>query len=323
MDLPEMVWMPAAALGTIVLAVIVCVTAAPSAEGAQGCGSANPGPGWVCVNGGWLPPGHPGIQSGTPPVVALPIPSPTLVYGPGFPMGEIVEFVPPLRLAPSFFPDLLVDGQYQPGRQRLVVSGAGKVFRAVPTPGYTGPLVVVESLGSMTVPVLSSTAVFVVQDLTIQGIDPAQPCLQVQAHSVILERVVTTDCVAADVLRAVDVQILDSLFARGVRGLWLRGQGPAGLDGPNSITHVRVASTRFEGFTGPEAILVNHGVGVVFDRVIVQGNHGAALRVQPAPGWPDAAIDSIVVRDSWFESNGGGLVDPLGRVRIEGSHQSW
>ena len=29
-----------------------------------GCTGPAPGPGWVCVNGGWLPPGHPGIPSG-------------------------------------------------------------------------------------------------------------------------------------------------------------------------------------------------------------------------------------------------------------------
>lgn len=309
-------WLLPALLWTLVPSGAVAV---------QGCATANPGVGWACVNGGWLPPGHPDIPtapSGTPPApippTAPPLPSPTLVYGPGFPMGEIVEFVPPLRLAPSYFPDLVVDGAYQPGRQRLTVTGAGKVFRPVPVPGYTGPLVIIESLGSMTVPLLNSTAVFTVQDLTIQGTDPSQPCIQIQAHSVVLERAVTTDCAGVDIRRAVDVQIIDALFARGTRGLWLRGEGPVGLDGPNSITHTRIASTRFEGFTGPEAILISHGLAVVFDRVIVQGNLGAALRVAPA-----GRVEGVVLRDTWFEANGGGIIDPTSAVRIEGVTGSW
>ncbi|HAM23220.1 MAG TPA: hypothetical protein DCQ04_13320 [Actinobacteria bacterium] len=312
------------ASGVLILAVAVALW--PAHTAAQGCASANPGAGWVCINGGWLPPGHPGIPTAPPtpiPPTAPPMPSSTLAYGPGFPMGEIVEFVPPLRLAPSYFPDLLVNGQYQPGRQRLTVTGAGKVFRPVPTPGYTGPLVIIESLGSMTVPLLNSTATFVVQDLTIQGLDPSQPCIQVQAHSVVLERVVTADCAGVDVRRAVDVQIIDSLFARGTRGLWLRGEGPSGLDGPNSVTHTRIASTRFEGFIGPEVILVSHGLGIVFDRVVVQGNHGAALRVQRSADWPSARIEGIVVRDTWMEANGGGIIDPLGVVRVEGVTGTW
>jgi beta-glucosidase len=37
-----------------------------------GCATASPGDGWVCVNGGWLPPGHPGAAG-----VPVPAPGPT------------------------------------------------------------------------------------------------------------------------------------------------------------------------------------------------------------------------------------------------------
>lgn len=47
-----------AALGLVVL---------PAFASAQApCMSAQPGSGWVCVNGGWLPPGHPNIPPQTP-----------------------------------------------------------------------------------------------------------------------------------------------------------------------------------------------------------------------------------------------------------------
>jgi beta-glucosidase len=41
------------------------------------CLTVQPGPDWVCVNGGWLPPGHPGIGSPNPPPSSLAPPSPT------------------------------------------------------------------------------------------------------------------------------------------------------------------------------------------------------------------------------------------------------
>lgn len=41
------------------------------------CSSPQPGANWVCVNGGWLPPGHPEIPANTTPQPG-PAPSPTL-----------------------------------------------------------------------------------------------------------------------------------------------------------------------------------------------------------------------------------------------------
>ncbi|MEQ1878515.1 MAG: TerD family protein, partial [Bdellovibrionia bacterium] len=48
-----------------------------------------PGPDWVCVNGGWLPPGHPGIPNQpvptaqpTPPPPVNPSTCPTVKPGP-------------------------------------------------------------------------------------------------------------------------------------------------------------------------------------------------------------------------------------------------
>jgi len=40
------------------------------------CTTVQPGPTWVCVNGGWLPPGHPGIPVAPQPPVCVPVPNP-------------------------------------------------------------------------------------------------------------------------------------------------------------------------------------------------------------------------------------------------------
>jgi hypothetical protein len=111
---------------------------------------------------------------------------------------------------------------------------------------------------------------------------------------------------------------------RGTRCLWLKGNGPASIGGPNSITTVTVSNSRCEGTTGPEAILINHGLGLVFNRVIVQGNAGAAFRVQRASSWPGARIEAVVLRDVWMEANGAGIVNPAGvAIQVEGSTGSW
>lgn len=52
------------------------------------CTTPQPGPAWVCVNGGWLPPGHPGI--GQTPAPPPPVP-PTAINAPnpeGFAVGR-------------------------------------------------------------------------------------------------------------------------------------------------------------------------------------------------------------------------------------------
>lgn len=50
-------------LALTVAALLVSATLAQAQT--SPCLTASPGPSWVCVNGGWLPPGHPGIPTGT------------------------------------------------------------------------------------------------------------------------------------------------------------------------------------------------------------------------------------------------------------------
>jgi hypothetical protein len=52
-----------------VLLVVVFVLCSASVVSAQ-CTSVNPGPGWVCVGGGWLPPGSVPVPPPPPPVQA-------------------------------------------------------------------------------------------------------------------------------------------------------------------------------------------------------------------------------------------------------------
>lgn len=54
----------------VLIAAVVILGWSVNAE-AQTCQTVQPGPTWVCVNGGWLPPGHPAI-----PTTATPTPAP-------------------------------------------------------------------------------------------------------------------------------------------------------------------------------------------------------------------------------------------------------
>ena len=60
--------------------------APPPPPPSGGCTTPSPGTGWVCVNGGWLPPGHPDIPSGstTPPPPPPPSGCTTPQPGPGW-----------------------------------------------------------------------------------------------------------------------------------------------------------------------------------------------------------------------------------------------
>jgi hypothetical protein len=48
----------------------------PAPPPTGGCTTPTPGPGWVCVGNGWLPPGHPGIPGSAPPPPPPPAPAP-------------------------------------------------------------------------------------------------------------------------------------------------------------------------------------------------------------------------------------------------------
>jgi hypothetical protein len=54
----------------LLAAAALLLTATSTAAQSQTCTTVQPSPAFVCVNGGWLPPGHPGIpQTAPPPVV--------------------------------------------------------------------------------------------------------------------------------------------------------------------------------------------------------------------------------------------------------------
>lgn len=298
----------------LVAAVIIAWLLSVGVGSAQGCTSTAPGSGWVCVGGGWLPPGHPGIPTGAP---APPPPSgshPSLAWQAPLSMGPIETFTPPMILT---------------AQQARVVSGAGKVFRPNSST-YRGPLVIIDGLHAMQAVGLTNHGYpprFVVEDLMVHGY-PGQTCIELRGVNVTIERAIVAGC--DDGLRielAVNVSIRDSLFSANRRGLHIRGNGPQPgttgvLAGPITVTTVTISSTRIAGSTGPEAVLIGHGLGVLFnDQTIIEGNAGHALVV--TPGWPGAAIQKVLLRDTWLEANGGGIVDHVGAVRLEGITGSW
>lgn len=64
----------------LLIAVVVTLGVAVHAEAQTGtCTTPQPGPNWVCVSGGWLPPGHPGIPT-TPPPPPIDQPQPAVPF---------------------------------------------------------------------------------------------------------------------------------------------------------------------------------------------------------------------------------------------------
>jgi beta-glucosidase len=59
------------------LVTTVSLTGGGTPATAGGCQTAAPGTGWACVNGGWLPPGHPLAAGGSGQQPAIPPPTPT------------------------------------------------------------------------------------------------------------------------------------------------------------------------------------------------------------------------------------------------------
>ena len=58
-------------------------TPPPSPTPPTACTTVQPGPAWVCVNGGWLPPGHPGAGGGATPPPSLTPPTACTTVQPG------------------------------------------------------------------------------------------------------------------------------------------------------------------------------------------------------------------------------------------------
>ena len=99
--------------------IVVTLVATTAWAGAQAPPPPSPGPGWVLQDGGWLPPGHPGIREVCPGAQ----PSPTFVPCENFPPA------PPVRLGQVVARD---------GRQVLVI---GVSLASTGEQVYTGQVV--------------------------------------------------------------------------------------------------------------------------------------------------------------------------------------
>jgi len=295
--------------------------------GTQTCTIPAPGPGWVCQDGGWLPPGHPLIRPPTPappaPPDSLNTPSPILfgastpVWPPAptepGPNASIIEaakrgidlppgdvyFTPPLRL-------------------RDIARLRGTAGRTVLKPNTPagGPLVIIEttSAGDYAIeyPIRQ-----IVEGIRIACLNEYQTGIYINGGVMTLQDVTVVGCgEGLYVSFGVNIAVRDSLFVKNRVALMLLGQGPP----RPSITTVRFSGCRIRGSTMYGA-RIGHGLGIVFDdSTIFEGNSGTALHVEPA--WPQSGI-SVLLRDVWFEANGTDITDPRSLVTIEGLRQRY
>lgn len=312
-------------VGVIVIGfALAAVGLTPEAQ--QPCGP-SPGPGWVCQDGGWLPPGHPAIRpvgpAPVPPAESPDDPLGPITWGPGRELWSPVEASGPnadLITAARFGTPWAAGARVVTAPLRLsaisTAASAGQTILQAPA-GATGAIVVMDNMGGM---VASGTHLgypprVVLQDVTIQCSGPGQIGLVVRAAAVTLDRVMVVGCdIGVRFDWAVNVTIRDSLFTHNGVGLDLAGYGPSGLTGPTSITTVRVRDSRIAA-SWIAGVRLRHGLGVLFDNVIIEGNSGVGMLIEPAF---EGAVIVATLRDVWFEANGAHLAGRVDLIRQEG-----
>lgn len=291
------------------LVLLLCLWASPVA--AQ-CVTVQPAADWVCVNGGWLPPGYPPVTpaptpilpSVQPPTGTVPFWPPTdtdpndpngwiMAYakrGMALPPGD-VWFTPPLRLRDT---------------AKLLGVAGRTVLR--PTTATAGVLVLIESSlpGNLETgyPIRQ-----VVQDLALVCASPAQVGMEIVGANLTLERVSVSGC--GEGIRftwAVNISISQSQVMWNLTGLYLVGSGP------NTVTTIRVRDSIVAGSRNA-GVLVRYGLGVTFDTCIIEGNQGTGVQIVEAQ---PRGVD-VMLRDVWFEANGVHISDPARRVQADGT----
>lgn len=281
------------------------------------CLSVSPGPGWVCVGTGWLPPGHPGIPTTPAPPTPPPPPSSgSLTPGPlqwmaGTSIGAVVE------LGLTELPMSI-----RPVAGTNVRDYRGKVFTA--PAAYRGPIAIIESLGSIVFPLFNLPRRMAVNDLTIAA-RPGQDGVWLAAHDVEIRRLLVVDGdTQLRVIRSVGVLVEGSTFGVSpgqvtTRGVWFSGTAPGmnlqgGGETELSITSFTMRDSRITG-AAESGIKINHGRNSTLANLRIEGNPGAPLIV--TPDWR-GDVQAVVLRDSWQEANGAPMWNPGGVVSVQG-----
>lgn len=279
----------------------------------QACASAAPGQGWVCQDGGWLPPGHPLITKPAPPPAA---PSanpfrPMLTYpSPG------ISSEPAVALTEAQFQDYARSGRPLPGayiyftppirlHEITALRGSGNTV-LVPNTKAAGPLFILES--TVYWPVRQR-----IEGFLLQCQSNAQTGLAINAQTLTITDLVIFGCdEAINLSFSLNTDIRNTLLSANKVGIYAMGSGP---NPPHSLTTLRVSGCRIAR-SSIAGVKVGHAMNLVIgDSTIIESNPGTGVLI--APTFPGAHI-SVLLRDVWFEANGRDVVDGYGVVRSEG-----
>ena len=294
--------------------------------GTQTCTIPAPGPGWVCQDGGWLPPGHPQIRPPTPAPPALPT---RLTRRARFSFGASTPVWPPAPTEPGPNASIIEAAKrgidLPPGevyftpplRLRDIARLRGTAGRTVLKPNTPtgGPLVIIETTSA------GDYAIEYPIRQIVEGIRIA--CLnQYRPGSTSRRRHDVAGCHGgwvrrgADVSFGVNIAVRDSLFVKNRVALMLLGQGP-----PRPVSRPFVS--RAAGFAARRSM----------GRALATGS-GSCSTTRPS----SKAIQgrrcmlsrrgrnrgiTVLLRDVWFEANGTDVTDPPSLVTIEGLRQRY
>lgn len=310
-----------------ILVVITTVfLALTTISNAQTCSSPAPGSDWVCVSGGWLPPGHPDIPTNTSTPVPAPVntglprtytdianyttddPGPFAVVPYTGPNANIINAARNGTPLPSgvvyFTPPLILHNiahlRGTAGRTVLVPYGGVS----------TGPMIKFST--SLHDPISHYPRRAILEDLRIWCAGPNQIGIGVSSANFTFNRVEIMGCdVGIRFDFAVNGAVRDSLITKNGIGIIFHG-----VPNEYSITTIRLSGVRIAE-SREIAIWLAHGQGIVLDdSTIIEGNYGAiGIKVQPIT--PNSYL-GMLLRDAWFESNGTNIIDPTFAIRYEG-----
>lgn len=309
------------------LVVLLGLVGHPTEAEAQACTTVNPGPTFACVNGGWIPidqlPSGPGLPPPSPPPAATSgVTFRQLAWGAGVSLGTVECLShPPLILRPDGTFAGVVSEETRLSPPGLVWSGLGKIYQAC-DPNYAGPIILVWNLIAYTEAPFSdpyAPSFEVIRPTVHCGHHWIRDGIEIVAHNTTIRVPWAKGCRGGVLVeRAVNVDIVGGNLVGNRNGIWLKGNGPTGLDGDLSITDIRIDGTRVSR-SSQAAVLIGHGRAVSFDGVIVEGNYSDPIEIEPT--WQGASISTVYLRDVWFEKNGGtNVVGSLsGVVAFEGS----
>ena len=291
----------------------------------------------------WVPEGHPlygtpGFVGWTPPDQPPPASTPPSMGGPLINQPDVFAWPPRALMAPAGSLNAVVEQHARTGQPlppgdvfftpplllRDVACLQGTAGRTVLRPDPAAPVTTAPAIILETT--LSGSQEFhypmrtVVRNLMLSGHHApgsrGQIGVQIVGANIGLDTVsIRGFGEGMRLLWSVNNSFTNCRLVNNSTNLVLGGLGSSVASGYANVTATRFVGCSFS-LAGANAILIEHGIGLIFDACVIE-NNPVGIRVNTST--PAAPIVGIVVRDTWFEGAGQvDIIDPQHILRAEG-----